>query len=191
MAKQVCPYLPRKIWICDPLDQFIHNDPEFVTFTYGSPKYNLKGTIEKNYTPLQNMEKGDILAFYARFSSNNASIEGLYFFAYFVVNCVVKYSSPDNLNQENQALVRNNHHFIHKRLDQVVVVGFPDQSKVFEKAVLLSSRHSDVRKISNYYPNRSIQEYFGLYDKAMNLSSLRNPPWDGVTFKEYLDVHSK
>ncbi|MDP2973012.1 MAG: hypothetical protein Q8P64_27955 [Deltaproteobacteria bacterium] len=108
-----------------------------MTFTYGSPKYNSKVMKEKNYNALLKMGNGDILAFYAAFSSDSANIDGLYFFAYFVVNCVIEYGCPDSLSQEKQALVRNNHHFIHKRSDQVVVVGFPDKSRVFEKAILL------------------------------------------------------
>jgi hypothetical protein len=190
--KAVIPYLPRKIWSDDPPDQFIHNDPEFVTFTYGSPKYNSKGMREKNYNALLEMEKGDILAFYAAFSGDSANIDGLYLFAYFVVNCVIEWSDPDGLSQEKQALVRNNHHFIHRRPNQVVVVGFPDKSRVFKKAILLSSRITD-RRGSNYYPCLSIQQNLAGYNKSMNLSSLRNPPGIEVAglFKDYLDLHCK
>ena len=183
---------PRKMWTDDPPDQFTHNDPEFQTFTYGSPIYNQDnshGSKEKNYSALLKMEKGDILAFYAAFSRDGAIIDGYYFFAYFVIDCVIKYGLPDSLSQEKQALVRNNHHFIHKRQNQVVVVGCPNSSRVFNKAVLLSSRPTDVRKGNNYYPCQSIQEYLGKYEKSMNRSSVRNPSWIGATFKEYLDLY--
>jgi hypothetical protein len=187
--KSVIPYLPQKIWTENAPEQFIHNDPEFVTFTYGSPKYNSKGTLEKNYSGLCNIEHGDILAFYARFSSEAVVLEGLYFFAYFIVDCPITFGEPESLGEEKQALIRCNHHFIHHRSDQVVVVGLPDNCKVLNKAVLLSSKQSDIRGVSNYYPNSSLQRYLGPYDKAMNLSSLRNPLWDGAAFKQYLDFH--
>jgi hypothetical protein len=180
------PHIPDKI----SRDQFIHNDPEFVTFTYGSPKYNLERTRkDKNYKGLLNMKKDDILVFYAAFSSDSADMDGLYFFAYFIVDRTIDW--PGNLSQEQQALVRNNHHFIHKRPEDqfVVVVGKRDESKVFEKAILLSS-HYDGREMSNYKPCRIIKEKLN-YDKSMNLSSLRKPPGEEVagSFKEYLDSH--
>ncbi len=185
---------PRKIWTDNPRDQFIHDDPEFKTFTYGSPKYNKdnpNGRVEKNYRALLklNTKKGGILAFYAAFSRDGATIDGYYFFGYFVIDCVIEWGNPDSLSQEEQALVKNNHHFIHKRPNQVVVVGCPNSSRVLNKAVLLSSRSTDVRKGNNYYPCRSIQKYLGEYNRSMNRSSLRNPSWDGVTFKECLDLH--
>ncbi|TET39675.1 MAG: hypothetical protein E3J65_03345 [Dehalococcoidia bacterium] len=194
----IVPYLPtnlypRKMWTDDPPHQFIHNDPEFQTFTYGSPMYNQdnsNGRKEKNYNTLLKMEKGDILAFYAAFSRDGANIHGYYFFAYFIIHCVIPYASTDSLSQEKQALVRNNHHFIHKRQNQVVVVGCPNNSRVFNEAVLLSLRPTDVRKGNNYYPCRSIQDCLGKYDVAMNRSTVRKPPWIGAAFKEHLDLHS-
>jgi hypothetical protein len=186
----VVPYLPPKIWSDYPPDQFIHNDPEFETFTYGSPQKNSKGKTEKNYNNILNMKEGDILSFYAAFSGDRADMNGLYFFAYFLVDCVIKYDCPDNLSQEEQALVRNNHHFIHKRQDQVVIVGKKHKSKVFKKAILLSSSSRPDRRGSNYYPCQSIRQNLDEYDKAMNLSSLRKPPGEVAgPFKEYLDLN--
>ncbi|MFC1937634.1 hypothetical protein ACFLWY_03650 [Chloroflexota bacterium] len=189
----IIPYLPqkllpRKIWTNDPPDQTIHNDPEFTTFTYGSPKYNKNGTREKNYSSLLEIKNGDILTFYAAFSSDNTIMDGLYFFAYFVVDCVIEWGYSDNLSQDKQVLLRNNHHFIHKRRDQVVVIGSP-KSRIFEKAILLSSSITD-RERSNYYPCISIREN-AKYKKPMNRSSLRRLPSEVAgLFKEYLDLHS-
>lgn len=168
-------YIPSKI----SQDQFIHNDPEFETFTYGSPKYNSKGNIEKNYNNILKMKEGDLLVFYAAFSgemNNRNDMNGLYFFAYFVVDCFIKWDCPDNLCQEEQALVRNNHHFIHKRQDQVVIVGNKDKSKVFKKAIPLSLSSGPERRGSNYYPCQSIKQILDGYDASMNFSSIRKPP---------------
>jgi hypothetical protein len=195
----IVPYFPaslrpRETWPDEPPDQFIHNDPEFQTFTYGSPIYNRDNPNrgkEKNYSALLKMEKGDILAFYAAFSRDGTNIDGLYFFAYFIIDCVIKYDSLGSLRQEEQALVRNNHHVIHEQQHQIVVVGCPNSSRVFNKAVLLSSRPADARKGNNYYPCKSIHEKLGKYDRAMNRSSLRRLPTEVAgSFKEYLDLHS-
>ena len=196
-GNSIVPYLPpnlrpRKVWADNPTDQFIHDDPEFHTFTYGSPIYNQdnpNGRKEKNYGTLPKMEEGDILVFYARFSKDGTSTDGLYFFAYFVIQCVIEYDSPDSLCEEKQTLVRNNHHFVHKRQNQIVVVGCPNSSRVLNKAVLLSSCPLDIRRGGNYYPCMSIKEHLGEYDRAMNRSSVRKPPWIGASFKEYLDFH--
>jgi hypothetical protein len=182
--KSIVSFLPARM---SP-DHFIHNDPEFTTFTYGSPKYRADGVKEKNYDALLRIDRGDILTFYAAFSSSDIKMNGLYFFAYFVVETIVHWGSIDDLSEYDQSLIRNNHHFIHRRQDQVVVVG-SSNSRLFEKAVLLSSSKEDFKE-KNYYPCKSIKENTG-YEKAMNMSSLRCLPSDrACKFKEYLDVHS-
>ena len=118
-------------------------------------------------------------------------MDRLYFFAYFVVDEVIKYNSwrliPDYLKQR----ISNNHHYIHERDNQVVVLGDRSQSKVSEKAVLLSSKTHD-RSGSNYYPCKRIKELLGGYNAAMNMSSLRQfeTSFIGQAFKAYLDSHS-
>ncbi len=179
---------PRKVWPSRPLEQTIHNDPEFVTFTYGSPKYNQAGSKEKNYDTLLNMERGDILTFYAAFSSKDGKLDGLYFFAYFIIDTSICWGNLNELSQYDQVLVKNNHHFIHKRSNQVVVVGGPE-SRVLNKAVLLSLRTTDL-KGTNYYPCVSIREN-AKYSESMNMSSLRCLPGEvSNSFREYLDLHS-
>jgi hypothetical protein len=189
----VVQYLPRKIWKVAPRDQFIHNDPEFETFTYGSPRYNSNGNTEKNYKSILKMQGGDILAFYAAFlgeRNNRNDMDGLYFFAYLIVDHVIEWDSPGDLRREEQALVRNNHHFIHKRPNQVVIVGKRDKSKIFKKAILLSSSKTDRRgaNYTNYYPCQSIKQILDGYYASMNFSSIRKPPIkEAAAFKDYLD----
>ncbi len=192
------PKLPRKFGAEKPPDQYVHNDPEFETFTYGSPQFienkDKKQITEKNYNVLRRMQKGDILVFYAAFKNTcDSSMDGLYFFAYFIVREAVIYDGHENLDAEKVALVRNNHHYIHREQQKqhIVVVGDPNESKIFKKAVLLSSKNPD-RFGRNYYPCYSIRELLDNYANSMNMSSLRTFEKPGMAkeFKQYLDMHS-
>ena len=187
-SQSVLEYLPRKIR--GALNQYyIHDDPEFRTFTYGSPEKNQGKGTEKNYKTLSEMRRGDILVFYAAFTSNGKTIEGYYFFAYFIVD---RATNLNKLTDEEEHLVKNNHHFIHKeklRSNQVIVVGDTEQSRVLKKAVLLSSRDKD-RRGSNYYPCPDVRHLLDGYCKSMNPSSIRkfNFSENGILqFKQYLD----
>lgn len=186
----ILSYIPEKL-----TSYTIHNDPEFITCTYGSPKFNRSNNIEKNYRKLKNLKKNDLLVFYAAFSNkfedSNDSIAGLYFFAYFVIDKIIKYSTPETLREEQRNLISNNHHYIHKWHNQVITVGSCKESRVFEKAILLSSEQYD-RDGSNYYPCSIIKKVLGGYYKSMNLSSLRkfNSLSIKEEFKDYLDKNS-
>jgi hypothetical protein len=194
-GKSVEEYLPVTIRSIPSVKQTIHNDPEFNTFTYGSPMY-VKGKkgkqIEKNYRGLSKMDKGDIIAFYAAFRNPkyvNHPMNGYYFFAYMIIQTVISYSNPALLSDADKQLVINNHHYIHNCWDQVIVVGRKTESRVLDKAVLLSSiRDRRGRRGTNYYPNQSASEKLGGYDRSLNFSSLRQPcSANAQAFKDYLD----
>jgi len=180
-------YLPRQIRE-EPAQYYVHNDPEFETFTYGAPESN-----RNNYRILvEIMQTGDMLTFYAAFSNNVHDIDGYYFFAYFIVDRVVMLIFPDRFIEEDRNLVLRNHHFIHiealQNQEQVIVIGNREQSRVFQKAVLLSSRND--REGVNYRPCQRIRSLLGGYNKSMNRSSIRNIPLSEERidrFKNYLD----
>ena len=185
--------IPNRIWGEDATQQFIHDDPEFKTFTYGSPEFNLddpnKGT-EKNFQKIYQLKNGDMLAFYAAFTDDGTTIKGYYFFAYFIIDRVV--TLKNKITKEDEGLIKNNHHFIHKEQlhhNQVIVKG-NGESKVLDKAVLLNSREKD-RKGSNYYPCKDMQRLLGGYNKAMNRNAIRKiddlTEKDILRFKQYLD----
>lgn len=188
--QSVLDYLPGRIRNA-PNPEYIHDDPEFRTFTYGSPQFDPRGR-EKNYKTLSEMGKGDVLVFYAAFTRNGNNIEGFYFFAYFIVDRVV---NLDNITREEKGLVESNHHFIHRNSlqeNQVIVKGYSEHSRVFEKAVLLSSREND-RKRCNYYPCKDVRCKLDCYCKSMNRSSIRmiDLSEKGILrFKQYLDSNS-
>jgi len=188
--RSVIDYLPKRIRNA-PNEYYIHDDPEFQTFTYGSPQLDPRGR-EKNYAKLSGTRKGDMLTFYAAFTQNCTNIEGYYLFAYFIVDRAV---SLNELTSEDMNLVKENHHFIHRcklSQNQVIVKGCPEQSRVLKRAVLLSSREYD-RKGVNYYPCQSVRRMLGCYYKSMNRSSMRKidlPEKDILQFKQYLDKNS-
>jgi len=192
----VSEYLPPYIRGTDSEKQIIHDDPEFRTFTYGSPRYirdkNGNTRTEKNYNRLRNLKKGDGLVFYAAFSgfplNINSEMDGYYCFAYFVVQTVVCYDFTSSVTERDKELIEGNHHFRQEnRKDQIIVVGNKTESRVFEKAVLLSSRNED-RDRSYYYPSKRIKQELGNYGKSLTRSSIRMFPGFAPSFKSYLDL---
>jgi hypothetical protein len=193
--RSVEKYLPATIKSVPSIKQTIHNDPEFNTFTYGSPRY-VKGKkgkqTEKNYSRLKKLDKGDILAFYAAFRNHecvNHPMNGYYFFSYIIIQRVISYPNPILLSDADKQLVMNNHHYIHNYPDQVIVVGSKTESRVLDKAVLLSSSIRD-RRVANYYPGQSASMKLGGYNRSLNLSSLRQiSSSEAQSFKDYLDCY--
>lgn len=191
-GRSVLEYIPPTIASRPSKMQPVHNDPEFGTFTYGSPRYARGNGTEKNYNKLKSMNPGDILVFYAAFKnvspSRNDPVYGLYCFSYLVVHKAVPYQDPASIVEGNKQLVVGNHHFIHNYHNQVIIVGDRAKSRVLNKAVLLSTTQD--RRGSNYYPCQSMIQKLGGYDKSLNLSSLRQMPSSpniALSFKEYLD----
>jgi Nucleotide modification associated domain 3 len=197
-GKQVIDYIPPFINKKPPSKVYVHDDPEFNTFTYGAPKYTgtKKGKIlERNYAKTSNLNTGDIIAFYAHFENPNFKyryLKGLYCFAYLTVQTVVEYHDSSLLNIEDKKLVERNYHFIHEPHDQIIIVGDIQKSRILEKAVLISSAVEN--KIgTNYYLNQVMVQLLCGYNKALNKSSMRKIDSTGVAlhFKEYLDVNGK
>ncbi|MDI6450657.1 hypothetical protein [Anaerobaca lacustris] len=164
MGRPVWQYVPARL-----RKRIVHADPEFCTPSYGSPRQNSNGTTEKNYNTLSSMVAGDIIVFYAAFV-NERDVAGLYFFAYIVVRQSITYADPTELSAETQAMVAGNAHFVHHCMDQVIVVGDPEHSRVFNTPVQLSGPEN--RRGSNYYPSDEVADILG-YRKSMNRSSIR------------------
>ncbi len=185
----VAPFIPES-----EREKRVHIDPEFITYTYGSSQ----GIPA--YTTLCRMNQGDILMFYAGFENNEienaVELKGLYIFAYFVVDSVLNFENPADLDHRARHLIRNNHHFIQHwgqpGGSQVIVTGNPEQSMVLKKAVPISLEMRD-RVQSNYYPSSIIQQILGGYDSALNMSSIRtfNDELIIREFVEYITIHGE
>lgn len=176
------------------LNYTIHNDPEFVTCTYGSPIYS-RGRKEKNFSKLRGLSQGDLLVFYAgftdRFEDINEKNAGYYLFAYFSIQSVIIYETVESIEEGWRQQIMNNHHFIHRWENQIIIVGDRTKSRVFRKAIPLSMNISD-RIDCNYYPSQQTAMLLGGYHKSLNRSSLRQFQSSSVmvTFKSFLDENS-
>ena len=121
------------------MNQSIHFDPEFETFTYGDPTRPKSG--------LRRLEPGDMLVFYCGLEGWDCqSKPALYLMGYFEVSVAGKASSfsPDDL----QNLFSENFHVRHpiiydKQEDDLVLVKGSSRSRLLNRAVLMSSAGQD------------------------------------------------
>jgi len=176
------------------LDRHVHIDPEFISYTYGSPQKTWVESrneykTDKNLKKLSKLERGDFIVFYAAFNSaetqNAEQLDGYYIFSYLFVDFVVIYSDPTQLNPVEAGAIQYNHHYIQQWRDQIVIKGDPDRSMVLKKAVPLSIKSRN-RIGSNYYPSEDMQSRLGGYQSALNRSSLRKMPIN-QSFQEFID----
>ncbi|MFH1672728.1 MAG: hypothetical protein ABIF87_04810 [Pseudomonadota bacterium] len=117
-----------------------HYDPEFDTFTYGDPARNKR-------TQLLHLNCYDLLVFYAGLrplSEKRGS--KLYLIGYFTVQKVYKMDMLEPWPPPGLQHLWTNAHFKRKNGDSnlVVVKGFPQGSRLLEKAVPLSDSHQKV-----------------------------------------------
>ncbi|EKF84808.1 hypothetical protein [Methanobacterium formicicum] len=152
-GKPLSDYLPTRV-----ADRKVHLDPEFKTFTYGD--------VGRKADYLLKLNPGDILAFYAGFTPYMKSEypEALYIIGYFTVGEIIDFhkitgsyrtndshkSSTIEIKRIQEQYPNNSHP---KRVsdihDMVLVVGDPEQSKILEKAILISQKK--LNKIGRYY----------------------------------------
>ena len=152
-GKPLSDYLPTRV-----ANRKVHLDPEFNTFTYGD--------VGRKADYLLKLNPGDILVFYAGLTPYMESEypEALYIIGYFTVGEIIDFhkitgshrtNNPhkSSLNEINriQGHYPNNSHpkrasDIH---EMVLVVGDPEQSKILEKAILISQKK--LNKIGRLY----------------------------------------
>jgi hypothetical protein len=133
-GKPLSTFLPKGIE-----NRTMHFDPEFETFTYGDP------TAKRKY--LLKLEKGDLLVFYAGLTpfNNKKWEEALYIIGYFTVDKVIDFNKlTKNEIEDCCKLYSNNAHLKRSRSfeDLVIVVGQKDNSKLLDKAILISEKKS-------------------------------------------------
>lgn len=123
-------YLPEKYrnWIP-------HNDPEFITPSYGDP------TSKKS--SLKKLQKNDLLVFNAglrAYNTDNYPRRANYIVGYFTVDRIVDFSKLTNKkHQEEWNLLQNNFHVgYRKEEDCFIIVGQKENSALFSKAILFS-----------------------------------------------------
>ncbi len=116
-------------------DQSIHFDPEFSTFTYGDPTPPKAG--------LRNLQPGDLLVFYCGLCGWDCQIQpALFLIGYFEI--LTAGLAKDFSSTDLHSLFRQNFHVRHKEIfekqkDKLVLVKGSPQSRLFDKAVCISS----------------------------------------------------
>lgn len=117
-----------------------HYDPEFETSTYGDPARNKR-------TQLLNLNCYDLLVFYAGLRPlSERQGSKLYIIGYFTVQKVYKMEMLEPWPAPGLQHLWANAHFKRKNGDPnlVVVKGFPQGSRLLEKAVSVSDSHQKV-----------------------------------------------
>jgi len=146
-GKPLSDYLPPKV-----ANRKLHLDPEFTTFTYGD--------VGRKAGYLTKLKHGDILVFYAGLTPylESEHPESLYIIGYFTVREIIDFHEIMDSHKSSTSKIRriqrkypNNSHpkrdlDLHK---MVMVVGDPEQSKLLEKAILISQKK--LNKIGRYY----------------------------------------
>jgi hypothetical protein len=148
----------------------IHLDPEFTTFTYGDPT--------RPKASLRHLRPGDLLVFYCGLEGwGCAAAPALYLMGYFEVLVA---GLADNFGSgELRDLFGANFHVRHpgvfrEQRDRLVLVKGSPQSRLLEKAVLLSATGRDRTGKPLKVLSPAMQEVFG--DFGGRLSLQRSPP---------------
>ena len=146
------------------MDQSIHFDPEFTTFTYGDPTRPKAG--------LRRLQAGDMLVFYCGLEGwGFKSKPALYLIGYFEVSAAGKAVSfgPDDLRDLFSENFHVRHPSIHnKQVDDLVLVKGSSSSRLLNKAVLMSvvGRDRSGRPLKVLSPE--MQDIFGRFDEKIS-----------------------
>jgi hypothetical protein len=160
-------------------DQPIHFDPEFRTFTYGDPTLPKRG--------LRRLRPGSLLVFYAgleKWPERNGA--GLY-----IIGCfeVAKAGLATNFSPvELKKDFGRNFHVYHtnvfkRQKPKLVLVKGGRESRLFKKAVLISTMGTDTRGRPLKVLSSGMQKIFGDFDGHVSIQ--RSPPrWVTPKFVE-------
>jgi hypothetical protein len=139
------------------INQAVHVDPEFTTFTYGDP------TILKS--KLRTLKQGDLLTFYCGLKGWNCKSEAaLYLVGYFEILTAGK--AIDYSKHDLQRLFGENFHVRHKSIydeqkSNLVLVKGSENSRLFKKAVRISDTGYDRARRPVHILSPKKQEIFG------------------------------
>lgn len=166
-GKKLIDFFPPN-WQRKMADRPIHFDPEFVTFTYGDPTRLKSG--------LRYLQSGDMLVFYCGLEGwGFSSVPALYLLGYFDVLTAGKASefSPNEIEE----LFSGNFHVknpVDGQKDALILVKGSEKSRLFEKAVCISSIRKDSKGRSLKVLSLEMQQIFGDFDGKISLQ--RSPP---------------
>lgn len=152
------------------MNQSIHFDPEFETFTYGDPTQPKAG--------LRNLKPGDMLIFYCGLEGWDFKSEpALYLMGYFEVQAAGKakvFSSSDLRNLFSNNYHVRHHHIFEQQKDKLVLVKGTANSRLLNKAVLISDVGQDRSGRPLKVLSGEMQEVFGTFGGKISIQ--RSPP---------------
>lgn len=156
------------------VNQPMHFDPEFETFTYGDPS-RLKSRM-------RNLRPGDLVAFYAGLQPGNRRVGGpaLYIVGYFEV--AVAGRAGDFTTQQLQANFSKNFHVLHRNVfarqkkSLVLVKGHEERSRLLQRAYLLSEIGKDSGGRPLHVLSRRMQRIFGDFGGHIGIQR-SSPRW--------------
>lgn len=159
------------------MNQCVHVDPEFATFTYGDPTRLKAG--------LRRLKPGDLLVFYGGLEGwDFKSDPALYLIGYFEVLAAGRATDYDE--SELLSLFGSNFHVRHKRIyrqqkSDLVLVKGSENSRLLKKAVLISDIGYDKLRRPIKILSPAMQKIFGDFDGKVSIQ--RSPPrWVNPTF---------
>lgn len=183
-GRPLIEYFPKSLQ-SKMMNKPIHLDPEFETYTYGDPttlKVSLKHLVE-----------GDMLIFYCGLEGWDIKCQpALYIIGYFEVlrAGIAKEFEPHIIER----LFPNNAHVMNQRLfkeqkDRLVLVKGSDESRILEKAALISTTGQDKSGKPLKILSPEMRKIFGDFNGRISIQ--RSPPrWVEPSFvdsaKEYV-----
>ncbi len=125
-----------------------HNDPEFITPSYGEPKIK-NGKINPKVFTLSKLNKGDLLVFHAGFYPSDGSSKSKkwisnnrlnYIIGYFIIDCFVDLTimKKPKKSQEWNELNNNPHIGYRKDVNSFIIVGDAKKSNFLKYAYSFS-----------------------------------------------------
>jgi hypothetical protein len=152
------------------LDQSVHFDPEFETFTYGDPT-RPKGLLRQ-------LSEGSLLVFYAGLKGWNFDCPP----ALYIIGCfeVARAGLATSFGKAELAgMFRNNFHVMHRNVledqkDRLVLVKGTANSRLLKKAVKISVAGTDKNGRSLHRLAPEMQAVFGGFEGSTSIQ--RSPP---------------
>lgn len=165
-GKPLSEFLPSAIADC-----VAHNDPEFLTCTYGDPTSPKRSRLLK-------LEKNDLLVFYAGLDPyKNVSYErGLYIIGYFLVDSVIDFNKSNDVEIENYySIYKNNAHLKRNNSisDLVMVVGDKNQSRLLDKAIKISRLRNNIKGGRYHVVSKEMERLLGISGSIQRSSTPR------------------
>lgn len=153
MGKRLSTYVPPRM-----KNAPMHEDPEFLTYTYGDP-------TTKRYFLLK-LAVGDLLVFYAGLQpfATDRYQEALYIIGYFPIKRVIDFNSLSKAERDGYCHQYSNNAHLKRQnaLDNLVIVEGNKHSRILQKALLISEKRPDKRGRMTHALSSEMEDLLGI-----------------------------